>query len=372
MSVSLPTPDVHEPGMLKKSKRKTILLVVGGLVGGCCLLAVILGLASQSSNKVAKPTIAIGQVQNSDQPSEPSTSQPLKDTQPAIPTTAPAPTEAPVRDIYKVLEKAEAGGIAVTVISVQKVEHLNLLTAETGKIYLDTEVLIENVSRDETTPYNMMYFKIKDGSAAEYTSAIDSLEPSLKSGDLAKGDKARGHIAFEIPKDTKGIVLSYEPMVLFGGYKTIRVNLEEKVEGAQPSTGSLEINETQVGKRFESAGIAITVLNVKTVNSLSGMGAGAGKTYFDIEILIENVSRDEETPYNPLYFKVKDPQYLEYNTALVSLDPSLTSGDLVKGDKVRGHVAFEVPAEAKKFVVSYVPMVLFGGYQTISINIVLP
>ncbi len=102
------------------------------------------------------------------------------------------------------------------------------------------------------------------------------------------------------------------------------------------------------------------------------MASNSGMVYLDIEVLIENISRDESTPYNPFYFKIKNSQFLEYNTAMLSLEPSLTSGDLVKSDKVRGHVAFQVPAEGKKFVVSYEPEVLFGGYEPIAINVVLP
>ncbi len=67
---------------------------------------------------------------------------------------------------------------------------------------------------------------------------------------MVKGDKARGHLAFEVPDTSKGFVVSYEPMVIFGGYKTIRVNLEEKTD-VSPEVGTLEIGDTQVGQQFE-------------------------------------------------------------------------------------------------------------------------
>ena len=190
------------------------------------------------------------------------------------PTEPPAPTEtaAPeTKDIYMVGEKASQAGIAITVLNVQKVNKLQLLTADAGKTYLDIEVLIENVSRDETTPYNSFYFKIKDDTAAEYTTTMDSLTPSLKSGDLVKGDKARGHLAFEVPDTSKGFVVSYEPMVIFGGYKTIRVNLEEKTD-VSPEVGTLEIGDTPGRTAIRVERIAITVISVQSTTSMSGIG----------------------------------------------------------------------------------------------------
>jgi len=38
------------------------------------------------------------------------------------------------------------------------------------------------------------------------------------------GEKARGKVAFNIPDTAKGLVLTYQPIVIFGGY-TIKINL---------------------------------------------------------------------------------------------------------------------------------------------------
>lgn len=59
----------------------------------------------------------------------------------------------------------------------------------------------------------------------ENSPAIASLEPSLKSGDLVKGDKARGHITFEVKSDSSGFVSFYEPVLIFGGYEIISIDL---------------------------------------------------------------------------------------------------------------------------------------------------
>lgn len=50
-------------------------------------------------------------------------------------------------------------------------------------------------------------------------------EPSFKSGNLPKGDKVRGNVAFEVAPDAKGFVLTYQPLVILGGFQPIRIDL---------------------------------------------------------------------------------------------------------------------------------------------------
>lgn len=126
-----------------------------------------------------------------------------------------------------------------------------------------------------------------------------------------------------------------------------------------------------IGDRVESAGIALTVVSVTKADQISTFlkPSSPEKEYLVIEVIIENTSRDQPAPYNPLYFKVKDADAYEYNTAILAPDPALQSGELAKGAKVRGKVAFEVPKTATGFVVSYQPLVILGGYETIYVDL---
>lgn len=117
-------------------------------------------------------------------------------------------------------------GIALTVVKTEKKDELSQFQkAKAGNTYIVAEVLIENVSVDKA-PYNPLYFKVKDGDGFEYNPEIVGGDQALKSGELPKGDKARGNVAFEVKKDAKGLVLSYKPIVLFSGDEVIRVALD--------------------------------------------------------------------------------------------------------------------------------------------------
>jgi hypothetical protein len=126
----------------------------------------------------------------------------------------------------------------------------------------------------------------------------------------------------------------------------------------------------RVGERVEAGGIALTVVSVSTLNEIDEFWLpDAGNIFLVIDVIVENASRDDEAPYNPLYFSVKDSDSFEYNTSMLAPDPALSSGTLVRGDKSRGNVAFEVPITASGFIVTYEPLVILGGYGPIRIDL---
>ena len=96
--------------------------------------------------------------------------------------------------------------------------------AKAGNVFLVAEVLIEN-SGSAKAPYNPLYFTVKDGDGFEYNAALVAGDNSLKSGELAQGEKARGVVAFEVKQAATGLVLSYKPLV-FGASDAIRVALK--------------------------------------------------------------------------------------------------------------------------------------------------
>lgn len=133
-------------------------------------------------------------------------------------------TAAPAT-VAKVGDRVEANGVALTVVKVEKVEQISdFQKAEEGKTFVVAEVLIENVSAD-TAPYNPLYFSVKDSEGFEENSSLMTGNGALKSGDLAKGDKARGNVAFQVKAEAAGLVMEYKPLVI-GNVVPIRVALD--------------------------------------------------------------------------------------------------------------------------------------------------
>jgi hypothetical protein len=201
-----------------KSKRSRLPLILGALLGLCVLLGII-GALSGGGDQSA-PVLANTPVPAAQPAAHTATPAPPD----ATPTPAP-PTATPAPSIAQIGERVEAGGIALTINSANTMASFDFMTAAEGKTYLVVDALIENISRD-TAPYNPLYFSLKDAEGYQHNSAILAPDPSLKSGELPAGDRVRGNIAFEIPIDAAGLVLTYEPLVILGGYQPLRVSVQ--------------------------------------------------------------------------------------------------------------------------------------------------
>ena len=122
-------------------------------------------------------------------------------------------------------DRIEAGDTALTVTKIERKKAISdFQKAGDGEIYVIAEVVIEAVG--DKAPYNPLYFKAKDADGFEYSSELLTGGQSLKSGDLAKGEKARGEVGFKVKEAAKGLVLNYEPLSLLST-TPIRVSLDQ-------------------------------------------------------------------------------------------------------------------------------------------------
>jgi hypothetical protein len=208
-------------------------IILAAFVVLCCAPLTIVGIVAPKPAATAVPAVAVAAPAATKAPevtvAATETSVPTVE---ATATVAPSETAVPATEtaappaLAKVGDRAESGGIALTVVMVERKAAMNdFMKAKDGNTYLIAEVVIESIDRDKA-PYNPFYFKVKDSDGREYTMTINIADDSLKSGDLAKGEKVRGTVAFEVKKEAAGLVMSYEPIVIFGGYSPIKVALE--------------------------------------------------------------------------------------------------------------------------------------------------
>lgn len=145
-------------------------------------------------------------------------------------TDAPSGATSESQPIGEIGDRVETGGVALTVNGVTTSKRIDdIWTPDSGNIFVIVDVTIENVDREEA-PYNPLYFIVKDSDGFEYNTAIAAPDPSLKSGDLAAGDRARGNVAFEVKEGATGLVMSYEPLVILGGFGELLFNLGDAVD----------------------------------------------------------------------------------------------------------------------------------------------
>ena len=215
----------------KRSMMKTISLGCVGCAGLLLILGIIgLAFGGSAANQATSTAPTTAPAASAAKPTEPKPAGvappvPAEAAKPAEPKPT-AKVEQKATGPARVGDRVESGGIALTVSGVQKATSVGqFMRAKPGRTYLTADVTIESVSR-ENAPYNPLYFKVKDSEGQEHTATAFGPDNSLKSGELPKGDKVRGAVAFDIPSEANGLVLSYQPIVIFGGYQTIRIALD--------------------------------------------------------------------------------------------------------------------------------------------------
>lgn len=185
-----------------------------GLVALGILLIIVAGVVGsrQSPQTITSPSPTVAAAQAA--------------TTPTPVAAKPEPTAVSTAPVAKIGDRVESGGIALTVNGVTRTDSLSQFQkAKPGRVYVVADVTIESITR-EKAPYNPLYFKVKDADGYEYTASVGSGDQALKSGELNPGEKARGTVAFDVPATATGLVLSYQPLVILGGYQTIRVALD--------------------------------------------------------------------------------------------------------------------------------------------------
>lgn len=192
-----PSSVVMQPGIKQNSLAKGILLGVSLILGICLCVAVLLFNYVRTS--IANFTVSSQQ-------------------------TAVAASKI----IGQVGERVEINNIALTVIKVERKEQLSdFAQADPNNIYVVADILIENIGRDKVS-YGWSYFTVKAADGLEYDAeSFTGLSNSLRSGDLFKGDKIRGIVAFKTKRNAQGLVMTYEPIAIFSEAAPIRIKLDE-------------------------------------------------------------------------------------------------------------------------------------------------
>ena len=108
------------------------------------------------------------------------------------------------------------------------------------------------------------------------------------------------------------------------------------------------------GQRVDSSGIAMTVVNVSNEPRFKEVFTPPpSQEFFNIELLIENAT-PRAFAYYSNQFTLKDDKDRPYSpTSLGAGEPALNWGTIVPGEKVRGHIAFVVPRNARNLALTY-------------------
>lgn len=110
--------------------------------------------------------------------------------------------------------------------------------------------------------------------------------------------------------------------------------------------------EVKVGEAATIEGMKMIIISAEKKTELGEYDkAPSGKVFVVANVSIENTS-DRTNPYNLYDFRIQTAGGQVLDGAFRSVEPSLSSGDLVAGGKTAGYVVFEVPVEeGQEFII---------------------
>ncbi len=141
-------------------------------------------------------------------------------------TTATAPAVS--NKTFKVGDTASALDYKLTVSNVKECKSKSYyMKPKKGNIWLGAEVTVESTS-DKAFFANTSQMKITDSEGIAHNPTYQSTkdcDPRFPGIQLAKGEKAKGWVIFELPSATSGLKLTYNPTTIFGPPQALKFDL---------------------------------------------------------------------------------------------------------------------------------------------------
>ncbi len=225
--------------------------------------------------------------------------------------------------------------------------------AKADKKLIAVEVIISNVSGDPLS-VNPLALTLVDAKGFTYQTELAAVDDQLATLNLMTGEKVRGWVAFEAPKDAEAAGIKYAPDI-FGD--SAKVGLAKPPDGhaaiPAPAAAAPTANLPKLGDAVENFGYSLTATTIQDP-ATPGMlfTPKAGYKLVAVEITVGNVSGDQLS-VNPLGSYLVDSNGFVYALELMGVDNQLATADLNQGEKVKGWVAFAIPQDAHLSSIKY-------------------
>lgn len=138
-------------------------------------------------------------------------------------------------------------------------------------------------------------------------------------------------------------------------------------ETTEPKKATTEPTKTKqqqtfkIGERVEMGELVITVNSVVDSQGSEFLKPAAGHVFKIVDCTIENLSDQSQAISSLMMFKMADSEGYNYNVTITDSSKPSLDGELGPGRKMRGEIAFEVPADATGLELIFEPNILGFG-----------
>lgn len=291
------------------------------------------------------------------------------------PTQAPAdtPTPEPPKE-FKVGDAVKIGDSVLMVIGWNEVEGDQFNKPDSGNKFIAVDLLIVNTSSSSAYISSLLQASLKDDTGQKYD--VDLLASSAAKkdgpdGELAPGERVRGTVGFQVPQDAKGLQFVFDASVF--GIGKVFVTLGDTPTAVEPPVkleGETEQAAFNVGEAVQVGTLSITVNEVKLVEGNQFAKPAEGHQFLMVDVTLENTGSAPETISTLLQMWLKDSTGQRHKVDLLAMSAAggtSPDGELAAGEKLKGQVAFEVPAEATGLLLVFDGDVFGAGKVSIAL-----
>ena len=137
----------------------------------------------------------------------------------------------------------------------------------------------------------------------------------------------------------------------------------------EPDWEDVPRSQEPLGPRAEDRDILLEVGPFRLCDGKGPLGPAAGQQRISVPILVQAKSM-RAVPVSPLTFSLQDQKGHRFRPTLAGCDRPFKPRELRAGEKLRGHVAFDVPRAHSQLTVSFEPFLI--GRKAVSLRAKLP
>jgi hypothetical protein len=228
----IPTQVYPPPNVSSHEGNRTLAVVlgVGALLVAVLAVGAIVGLNLLGSKTAERSGEALG----------PAATMPKGEE-----TTQVAPQQDEEPETLGVGDSVEVRGVRATLNEVRTLPTTDLdqPLESPDNLFVATDLTFENTSDETVAISSLLEFILKDEDGYSASQTVHSQQRQLAEGDIAPGDKSSGEIVYEVPPESKGLQLDYNPF-LTGEVHTWEIGDASQIPGSA-ETPSTEVDQTE-------------------------------------------------------------------------------------------------------------------------------
>jgi hypothetical protein len=275
----------------------------------------------------------------------------------AEPTPTQEPAPPPAQTSYQIGDVISIGDVVMAVLGWDVPPGDEFSKPEEGKQFVAIDVVLVNSGARAASVSSMLQMRLKDDTGQQYDydfMASTAIGDSSPDGELAPGERVRGKVGFQVPKEAKGLTFVFDASVWGTGKVFVELGPNPiTVEVPAGLPGEQAQQTFNVGDLVQLDKFAVAVNEVTNPPGDEYTKPDAGKKFVVVDVSVTNNDAGPAQISSVLQMKLKDSTGQVYDLDFLASTVSggtTPDGELAPGETIRGQVGFHVPESAAGLV----------------------